>query len=493
MTNNHEKSQFNKDSKETKKIEIGKHERLTIAQEIWFHEDEKEFIKKHCILTTVRAGDRTAETIDPKGGYQEGNFITLKIQKNDGQFYPLETGAVIYSVKKKVLGEINPEDLEGTPLPQKTKTALIEKLTRLYGRNFTDNDVITIVHFEYTDNLKEANDLVRTKVLSFAHEPKNNPEILDFPIYTIPLIEHDYPAKTAVMWNAAYKEFGIDAGNIMMVGNPQSAGYIMNVFRKDAKYIGGGAGVGFKDEIIPYLDELDSLAKEIGAVNFIIKTPEGKLKGFNTDGMGYAQSLEEIFKQKQEKLQGKKAVILGAGGAGNAVAFALAEKGMRIVILNRTVAKARDLADKINWYFNKISDDMVKFGGEELIATEIRDADAIINVSTKGSAGEMEKYSALAPVALPANEKNIKENLKQAKTLLNTIKREAIVSDIVLGKKLTPLLQSGKDAGFDILDGIPMVINQGVEAFWLLHSKELKDKNISKEQIAEVMKQAASS
>jgi len=417
----------------------------------------------------------------------------LKIQKNDGQFDPLETGAVVYSVKKKVLGEINPEDLEGTPLSQKTKTALIEKLTRLYGRNFTDNDVITIVHFEYADNLKEVNDLVRVKTLSFAHEPKNNPEILNFPIYTIPLIEHDYPAKTAVMWNAAYKEFGIDAGNIMMVSNPQSTGYIMNVFRKDAKYIGGGAGVGFKDEIIPYLDELDPLAKEIGAVNFIIKTPEDKLKGFNTDGMGYAQSLEEIFKQKQEKLQGKKAVILGAGGAGNAIAFALAEKGMRIVILNRTVAKARDLADKINWYFNKISDDMVKFGGEELIATEIRDADAIINVSTKGSAGEMEKYSALAPVALPANEKNIKENLKQAKTLLNTIKREAIVSDIVLGKKLTPLLQSGKDAGFDILDGIPMVINQGVEAFWLLHSKELKDKNISKEQIAEVMKQAASS
>ena len=45
MTNNHEKSQFNKNSKETKKMEIGKHERPTIAQEIWFHEDEKEFIK----------------------------------------------------------------------------------------------------------------------------------------------------------------------------------------------------------------------------------------------------------------------------------------------------------------------------------------------------------------------------------------------------------------------------------------------------------------
>jgi len=60
--------------------------------------------------------------------------------------------------------------------------------------------------------------------------------------------------------------------------------------------------------------------------------------------------------------------------------------------------------------------------------------------------------------------------------------REAIVSDIVLGKGLTPLLQAAKKAGFEILDGIPMVINQGVEAFWLLHGKELQAKNITKEQ-----------
>ena len=76
---------------------------------------------------------------------------------------------------------------------------------------------------------------------------------------------------------------------------------------------------------------------------------------------------------------------------------------------------------------------------------------------------------------------------------MRTMPQNAIVSDIVLGKELTPLLKSASDAGFEILDGIPMVINQGVEAFWLLHSKELQAKNITKGQIAEVMKQAASS
>lgn len=474
---------------------IGKEqERPIFARELWFREDEKELIERKEITATVRAGDRTSETEDPKGGYREGRFITLKIQKEDGGFDLSETMAVPYSVQKKKLGDTEPLDLEGTPLATKTKAELIEKLKRLYGREFTDDDIVTIVQFEYKDNLKEAGDLVQTKTLSFAREPKDNPENLDFSSYTVPLIEHDYPAKTPVMWNAAYREFGIDAGNIMLVGNPKQCGHILDVLRRDAKYKGGGAGVGFKERAIPFLDEIDPLAKEIGAVNFVLRTPEGNFKGFNTDGIGYAQSLEDAFRERGEELAGKKAVILGAGGAGNAVAFALAEKGMKVVILNRTVAKARDLADKINKYFKKTEvDEMVRFRGEELTVAEVRDANAIVNVSLKGSAGELEKYSALAPARLPATEENIRENLKQAEEVLHAIPQGAVISDIVLGKKPTPLLQSAKDAGLETLDGIPMVINQGVEAFWLLYGQELQVKNITKEQVAEVMKRAASS
>jgi len=464
------------------------------ANELWFRENEKELLQNKVITASVRVGDRTAETADPKNGYREGRFIRIKIQKEDKEFDSWQITAVVYAVEKKTLGEIEPDDLGGAPLPQKTKAELIEKLTRLYGRDFTDSDVVTIVRFEYADDLAETGDLIRTRTLTYAREPKDNPENLDFPAYTIPLIEHDYPAKTPVMWNAAYREFGINAGNIMLVGDPKQCGHILDVFRKDAKYKGGGAGVGFKDEVIPFLDELDPLAKEIGAVNFIMKTPDGKSKGFNTDGAGYAQGLEEIFKRKNEELVGKKAVVLGAGGAGNAVAFALAEKGMKVVILNRTVTKARDLADKINRYFKKTeTDEMVRFGGEELIVAEVKDADAVVNVSTKGSAGELERYSALAPVVLPANEENIRENLKRAEAVLRAVPRNAIISDIVLGKEATPLLKSAQNAGFDILDGIPMVINQGVEAFWLLYEKELQAKNITKEQVADVMKRAASS
>ncbi len=467
-------------------------EKPKAATELWFREEEKDFIAGRRITTTVRAGDRSAETVDPKGGYHEGKFITLKILKADGSFDPLLAEAAVTRVEKKTLGEIEPGDLEGTPLQTKTKQELAEKLRRLYGREFTDEDVITVVRFEYADNLKEAKDLVRANVLSFAREPKFNPENIDFPHYTIPLIEHDYPAKTAAMWNAVYSEFELPYGNVMMVGSARNAKNILTVLRGDQKYEGGGVGVGFKDEVVPHMDLLDTLAEAVGAVNFIVKTAEGKLKGYNTDGTGYAESLEEAFRKRGKEIAGKKALLLGAGGTGNAIAFALAKKGMRIVIVNRTVLKAKELADKVNRFFNKTdADEMVRFGGEEITAEEVKDTDAVINVSTKGSAGALERYSALASARLPANEENIRENLEAAEAILRTIPRGAVISDIVLGKTATPFLSSAENAGFETLDGIPMVIGQGAEAFWLLHGEELKEKNITKEQVLAVMKRAA--
>jgi shikimate dehydrogenase len=466
----------------------------TAADELWFREEEKDLVAGRQITATVRAGDRGAETTDMKGGYKEGEYITLKILKADGSFDPLLSQAAVTDVEKKTFGDITPDDLEGTPLETKTKSELAKKLERLYRRAFTDEDIITIVRFEYADNLREAEDLVRAKILSFAREPKSNPGNMDFPKYTIPLIEHDYPARTALMWNAAYREFNLSYGNVMMVGGAHNAKNILAVLRADPKYSGGGAGVGFKDEVVPHLDDLEPLAKAVGAVNFILKTKEGKLKGYNTDGTGYAQSLEEMFGKRGEDIAGKKALLLGAGGTGNAIAFALAQKGMRIVIANRTVLKAQELAEKVNRFFDKTdANEMVRFGGEEIIAEEVKNADVVINVSTKGSAGALEKYSALASARLPVNEENIRENLHEAEAILRAIPQRTLISDIVLGKNATPFLSSAENAGFETLDGIPMVIGQGAEAFWLLHGEELAEKHITKEQVLAVMKRAARS
>jgi shikimate dehydrogenase len=340
--------------------------------------------------------------------------------------------------------------------------------------------------------MKTIQQLIDGGVLRFAVLPPDNPRTLEAPSYTVPLLEHDYPAKTAIMWNAVYRQLGLPVANVMMVGDPARTEEIFTAFRQDVKYLGGGAGVGFKDKSLPHLDEVEPMAKAMGAVNFILKTAEGRLKGFNTDGSGYAQSLEDFFSRRQKRLDGKKVVVLGAGGTSNAVAFALAGKKARLVILNRTVEKAQHLTEVINDFYRLSGEAAARFGGEELTELEVPDADVVVNVSTKGSTGPLQAYSALAPVKLPSSEENLRQNQAKAAAILKLIPRQAIVSDIVPVDGMTVMLRQAQNAGLEILDGVPMVINQAVMAFMLLHADELKERGTSEKTIKAIMQQAAS-
>ena len=339
--------------------------------------------------------------------------------------------------------------------------------------------------------MKTVSELIAGGVLQIAVLPPNNPKHLDFPHYTIPVLEHDYPARTAAMWNAVYRECRLSLGNIMVIGDPKRAAEILAAFRQDEKYRGGGAGVGFKDGSLPYLDEIEPKAKAIGAVNFFLKTAQGKLRGYNTDGLGFAQSLAERYGRRNEQLAGKKIVVLGAGGAGKAVGFALAERGARLVIINRTVEKAQTLAETISGFFRLQGESKARFGGESRIIAEVRDAEAVVNVTTKGSVGILEPYSALAAIDLPATEENVRKNHRAASEALARLPKQAIVSDIVLVQQTTVMLEQARLAGFEILDGVPMVVNQGVEAFWLLHQEELKEGGVTKTKVRDIMQHAA--
>ena len=102
--------------------------------------------------------------------------------------------------------------------------------------------------------------------------------------------------------------------------------------------------VPYKSEVIPYLKEIDAPAKRIGAVNTLVRT-EGGYKGYNTDMPG----LYRAMCGDGVRLEGEKALILGAGGVARAVAMLLSVHGAsQIVILNRTVEKAERLAEEIN-------------------------------------------------------------------------------------------------------------------------------------------------
>lgn len=110
----------------------------------------------------------------------------------------------------------------------------------------------------------------------------------------------------------------------------------------------------FKEEVIPHLDEVSEEAKAIGAVNLVINS-NGKLKGYNTDYIGVVKAVEETGLQ----LKGRNALILGAGGAARAAAYALVSEGATLFISNRTKQKAEALA--------------ARFGGVAIPYKELKD------------------------------------------------------------------------------------------------------------------------
>ena len=110
---------------------------------------------------------------------------------------------------------------------------------------------------------------------------------------------------------------------------------LKDLVKTNKKLRGLNVTLPFKESVIPYLDEIDPIAAEIGAVNTILIT-DGKLKGFNTDTFGFKQLIKPFFKGHHER-----ALILGSGGASKAVKHVLDELGVESIIISRNPDKAQ--------------------------------------------------------------------------------------------------------------------------------------------------------
>ncbi len=239
------------------------------------------------------------------------------------------------------------------------------------------------------------------------------------------------------MHNAAFQKMGID--------------YIYTPFpvRKDnlEAAIGGmralaikglNATIPHKISVVPLMDTLDSLAQKIGAVNTVVNE-DGALTGYNTDASGFVQALFEAGIEAG----GKKVVLLGAGGAARAIAFAMAEEGGYLFIHNRTREKAHALADVVADLYGI----PIVVGGldEESLRETVPDADIIINATSVG----MTTDAARSPV--PA------EMLCENQT----------VFDIVYSPIETKLLREARQRGAATIDGLQMLVWKGALAFQL--------------------------
>ena len=210
-----------------------------------------------------------------------------------------------------------------------------------------------------------------------------------------------------------------------------------------------------KVAVMQYLDELDPLAEKIGAVNTIVNN-DGKLKGYNTDAAGFIKALAA----SGMKPAGKHVALLGAGGAARAIAFALADNGAEITILNRKqeLNWAVELAARVGKAYKK------KFQALELnikaLKATLADTDILVNATSVGMFPKID--DTLVPAGL--------------------IKPGLAVYDIIYNPIETKLLKEAGQAGAKTIGGLDMLVGQGTIAFELWTGKKAP---------VEIMKKAA--
>jgi shikimate dehydrogenase len=191
-----------------------------------------------------------------------------------------------------------------------------------------------------------------------------------------------------------------------------------------------------KAAVIGFLDEVDSTVKFLGSANTVLND-NGKLLGFNTDGVGALRALKE----KGVDPKGKKVVLLGAGGAARAIAFSLAKEVGELCVLNRAAEKAKALADALNGVFGE------KVVGDALSASAIQshlqDADILVNATSVG----------------------MHPNVSQSLVAPRWLKPSLCVMDIVYDPVETTLAKDSKAVGARVISGVEMLLYQGAASF----------------------------
>ena len=242
------------------------------------------------------------------------------------------------------------------------------------------------------------------------------------------------------MHRAAFARAGVDAAYTAWETHPDALADAIAKLRGD-DYLGVNVTVPHKLAAMAHLDEIDEVAREIGAVNTIVNKG-GRLFGTNTDAYGFLESLrvESGFDPR-----GADATLIGAGGAARAAAYALADAGVRsLTIANRTTERAAALA-------SEIAKPGVSARGIGLNDLGFPNACAgsalIVNSSSVGMLGGPAESASPVP--------------------RGAITRGCVVYDMVYNPMETPLLAQAADAGAQTVGGLPMLVHQGAEAWTL--------------------------
>ncbi|XP_050384124.1 bifunctional 3-dehydroquinate dehydratase/shikimate dehydrogenase, chloroplastic-like [Argentina anserina] len=245
-------------------------------------------------------------------------------------------------------------------------------------------------------------------------------------------------SKSPLLFNAAFKSVGLNAVYVHFLVDDVEK--FFNTY-SSVDFSGCSCTIPHKEAALKCMDEIDSIAKKIGAINNIVRKPDGRLVAFNTDYIGSISGIEDELRGMngaipagKSPLAGKLFVVLGAGGAGKSLVYGAAQKGARVVCANRTYERAKELADKV--------------GGQAMTLEEVENfhpEEGMILANTT-SVG-------------------MKPNVDDTPISKEALKHYCLVFDAIYTPKETRLLREAKETGAAVVYGTEMLIRQGFEQY----------------------------
>lgn len=241
-----------------------------------------------------------------------------------------------------------------------------------------------------------------------------------------------------VFQQAALDYYSLPVEYRAMPTPPNQLGKVVNELRNQG-YLGANVTIPHKEAVCDHLDEVDSLATSIGAVNTIVKDGS-RLTGHNTDVHGFVASLK---KKAGFELKDSSVLLVGSGGASRAAVFGLAQENVRsLTIVNRTLARAQSLAAEVSGVIGTVKALALQ---DPAFAESARNSDLIVNSTSIGMRSGGAEGQSPVDVAM--------------------IRPGTLVYDMVYSPEETPMLVTAKEAGAHTLGGLWMLVLQGAAAF----------------------------
>ncbi len=242
-----------------------------------------------------------------------------------------------------------------------------------------------------------------------------------------PMIGHPTTqVKSPGTFNNYFREKGIDGVMFTIDVHPEDVNHFFSLLRGWRNCPGCIVTIPHKQEAARQVDELSSRARDLGAVNVIRRTGEGRLVGDMVDGLGFIEAL----RTKGFDPKGKRAVVFGAGGAGGAIAYAIAEAGAsELILVDIDVDRRNSILALLASRYPHLALSNALFS--------LAGLDLAINATPLGMHGD-----------------------RRMPFPLDSLGRATLVADVVTEPDITPWLKKALEVGCPIQTGYEMTLGQ---------------------------------